>query len=347
MKWLIVLATFVVVGTTVVLFHTLNKEPIVGILLPIDRVNSSLGSRIGFLIALKDLPNDVEFVNIDYTSTNLKKVLERATKKGIRYFVGDNYSSDVSKMGDLLIKTHSILIESMVTNPAVLDKAKYAYTLSPTDDIQAKAIASYLEKKGYKSIAIVKDTSNPEYVNYLSEEIAMDLKNVKPEIVSISKINDIKATPAAFVLIMSAENAVKISKIIKSKFFGSALIGSDRTFNVLLLKNFQAVSGMIVTGFVDTTYLSSKFSEKVTKSDLSLTPRVILCYDALKVAYRLAKNHISAGNSQSYLNTHTFMGAVGNFTFNGKHAITPVYFYKITPFNFNLVWRFGGKSDDF
>ncbi len=346
LKWLIVLTVFVVTVVGVLLFHVLREKPIVGILLPTDRVASYSDTRIGFLSALKALPSDVEFVNIDYTSTNLKSVFKRATEKGIRYFVGDNYSSDVSKIGDTLIKTHSILIESMVTNPVVLDKMKYVYTLSPTDDIQAEAIASYIEKKGYKSIVIVKDISNPEYVNYLSEEMTKDLKNVKIETISMLKINEIKATPAAFVLIMSAKNAVKISEIIKSKFTKSAVIGSDWTFNSLLLKNFQAVNGMIVTGFVDTTYLHSKFSEKVKKVDLTLTPSVVLCYDSLKVAYRLAKNHISAENSQSYLETHTFIGSIGNFSFNGKHATTPIYFYKIVPFNFNLVWKFGGKNNE-
>lgn len=347
LKWLIVLVAFIVAGMAILLFYELNRKPIVGILLPTDEIASYSDTRIGFLSALKDLPNDVEFVNIDYTSTNLKSTLEHATKKGIKYFVGDNYSSDISKIGDVLIKTHSILIESMVTNPVVLGKAKYAYTLSPTDDIQAEAIASYLEKKGYKSIVIVKDTSNSEYVDSLAEGITRDLKNTKIETISMPKINSVRFTPAAFVLIMSPENAAKISKIIKIKFSGSAIIGSDWTFTDSLLETSQAVNGMIVTGFVDTTYLHSKFGEEAAKVDLTLTPSVVLNYDSLKVAYRLAKNRISAEDSQSYLEAHTFIGAIRNFAFNGKHVTTPVYFYKITPFNFNLIWKFGGKSDEF
>ena len=344
LKWVVLAALVGIVGW-VLFSYVLNKKPIVGILLPTDEIASYSDTRIGFLSALKNLPNDVEFVNIDYTSTNLKSVFEHATEKGIRYFVGDNYSSDVSEIGDVLIKTHSILIESMVTNPIVLDKAKYAYTLSPTDDIQAEAIASYLEKKGYKSVVIVKDTSNSEYVDYLAEGITRNLKSIKIEAISMPKINSVRFTPTAFVLIMSPENAVKVCKIIKSKFSGSAIIGSDWTFNDSLLKNFQAVNGMIVTGFVDTTYLHSKFSEEAAKVDLTLTPSVVLSYDSLKVAYRLAKNRISAENSQSYLEAHTFIGAIGNFAFNGKHATIPVYFYKIIPFNFNLIWKFGGKAN--
>ncbi len=347
LKWLIVLTVFAVAVVGILLFHVSSKKPIVGILLPIDRINSLSGARLGFLNALNALPDDVKFVNIDYTSTNLRSVLVRATKSGIRYFASDGYSSDVSKIGDVLVKTHSILIESMVTNPIVLDEAKYAYTLSPTDDVQAEAIASYLEKEGYKSIVIVKDTSNLEYVNYLSKEITRDLKNVKVETVSTLKMNSVETAPEAFVLIVSADNAAKISKIIKSRFSKSAIIGSDWSFNNSLLKGLQTINGMIFTGFVNTTYLHSNFDKEAEKVGLTLTPRTILCYDALKVAYALAKNHISAGKSQSYLETHTFIGETKNFTFKGKHTNAPVYFYKINPFNLDLVWKFGGKSDEF
>ncbi len=327
------------------LFNPYKEKASVGILLPTDDISAHFDARVGFLTALQNLPKDVNFVDVDYTSDTLEKSIGDATKKGIRYFVADGYSSDLAKIDDILERTHSILIEAMVTNPKMLKKVKYAFTMAPTDDIQANAIAAYITNMGYKNIVIVKDNTNLDYVNYLADEIIENLKNTtKEKSVFINEIKNVEHFPDAFVLITSPDNAVKVIEELKEKFPTSAFIGSDWTFHTSLLDYLSVAKGFVTVGFVDPLYLSSSLNEKISNKYLVLTPVGVLSYDALKVAYILAKGRISYKDAEKYLNSHSFFGMGETFTFNGVHATTPVYFYKITSSGFKLTWKFGGNG---
>ncbi len=327
------------------LFNPYKKKASVGILLPTDDISAHLDARVGFLTALQNLPKDVNFVDVNYTSDTLERSVEDATKKGIRYFVADGYSSDLAKIDDILERTHSILIETMVTNPKLLKKAKYAFTMAPTDDIQASAIAAYIMNMGYKNIVIVKDNTNLDYVNYLADEIIENLKNTtKEKSVFINEVKNVEHSPDAFVLIMSPDNAVKVIEELKKKFPTSAFIGSDWTFHISLLDHISVAKGFVTVGFVDPIYLESSLNEEISSKYLSLTPVGVLSFNALKVAYVLAKERINYKDAEKYLNSHTFFGMGETFTFNGVHATMPVYFYKITSSGFKQTWKFGGNK---
>lgn len=325
-------------------FNPYKVKKRVGILLPVDDVSANFNARVGFLAAMRDLPKDVDFVDVDYTSNTLESAIKRASRMGIRYFVSNGYSSDLPKIDDILEKTHSVLIEVMVTNPELLRKAKYAFTLVPTDDIQASAIVSYLQNMNYKNVVVVKDTSDAAYVDNLVDNMMEDSKNVKWKSVYLNEIDDITKPPQAFVLVMSSVHAVKVVKNLKERFPKSAFIGSDWTFKSSLINQADVVNGMITVGFVDPIYINSSVNKKISSDDLFLTPQGVLSYDALKVAYILAKQNVNCEEVQKYLNSHSFFGMSGTFTFNGIHATTPVYFYKITPLGFKLAWEFGERS---
>jgi ABC-type branched-subunit amino acid transport system substrate-binding protein len=336
-----------IVGGALILLLFLNPykgKATVGILLPTDDVSAHFDARVGFLTAMKSLPKDVDFMDIDYTSTSLVQAMKNAVKRGIRYFVADGYSSDFLKIDGLLEKTHSILMETMVTNPIMLKKAKYAFTIAPTDDIQASAIAAYLENMKYKNVVIVKDDINTVYVNYLADTITEDLKSIKAKSIFIYNTEEVVKAPDAFVLIMSPDNVINVISKLKVKFPKAAFIGSDWTFYSSLLEHLSVSNGMVTVGFVDPIYLQSKLNQKVSNKNLTFTPVGVLAYDALKTMYILAKERVSYADAEKYLNSHSFFGVGGVFTFNGIHATTPVYFYKITPSGFKLTWKFGGKS---
>lgn len=337
---------FVVLGLIILfmLFNPYKERTTVGILLPTDDVDAHFDARVGFLTAMKNLPKDVHFVDVNYTSTTLVSAMKKAVEKGVEYFVSDGYSSDLEKIDGFLERTHSILIETTVTNPTMLKKAKFAFTLSPTDDVQAEAIATYLKQMGFKDVVIVKDTSNLVYVNYLAGEILKDLSGIKSKSIFLNETEKIIQPPDVFVLIMSPEHAVETVEHLKEKFPNSAFLGSDWTFHSLLLEHIQVVKGMVTIAFVDPFYLQSTLNQEISHANLVLTPAAVLAYNALKVAYVLAKEKVNYKEVKQYLNSHSFFGMGNSFTFNGIHATTPIYFYTITTAGFKLAWEFGGKS---
>ena len=336
---LVVLA--IVVGLFL-FFRLSNKKPTIGILSSTSYTYPN--ERAGILIALKSLPKGVNFVNVDYSDDNIGSAFEGAVKRGIRYFVGLNTSSDAKKIEGLLSKTHSILIEDQVTDPQVVEASKNLYTMAQTDNLQAQAIAAYIDHEGYKTITIVKSNSNAAYVNYLSNKIERDLSGVKTEIISISQLSSVQRAPDAFVLVMSAQEAVDSMKELESKFGRIPFVGSDWTFRGdTLMRNIKVSEGMVTIEFVNLNDVSSSFRSKMFDLDLQVTPTAILAHDAVMVAYALAKNRISPKRVYSFLQSHIFIGERGDFSFRGKCVNSPIYFYKVSPLNFKLVWTFGGK----
>ncbi len=341
MKFKKLIAIVVMASVAIFLFFFFFREsPEVGILLPTDNALGHTDARIGFLMAMKSLPDDVRFVDVNYTSNTLKTAIEKAARKGIRYFVADNYSSDLERIGNILESTHSILIESMVTNPNALESAKCAYTLSPTDDVQAAALAAYIRMKGFKSVVVIDDTTNLEYVNYLSLRVIADLKGIKCARVTLNDLESIKKAPDLFLLITSTNDAIKAIGFLKDKFPQSAFLGSDWTFQNLMFSN-TLVNGFVTVGFVDPLYLKTKMS-RPSGSLLPITPNSVLAYDALKVAYMLAKKRVRWADVGDYLEEHTFFGLTSSFSFYGLHATMPVYFYEVTLNGLKLAWKFGG-----
>ncbi len=340
---ILVITIAVITAGSILFFKVFNKKPVVGIL--ISTTESYSGERAGVLLALKQLPNNVEFVNVNYADGNIRKALEHAIKMGVRYFVGLDTSSDVEKIEDLLSKSHSILIESQVTNPQVVNDSKYVYTISPTDDIQARAIAAYIRYKGYRTILIVKSASNAKYVNYLSNEIVKDLKGIETKTLSISDISSINKAPNALVLIMSAQESVNVMQKIESKFGKIPFIGSDWSFRGdVLMRNIKISEGMITVGFVNLHAVSSAFENEMADINLQVTSPAILAHDAVIVTYDLAKNRIPSDRVYKYLGSHIFLGERGNFSFKAKSVNSPIYFYEVLPLNFKLVWTFGGEK---
>ncbi len=336
----VILAVVIAGGIFFLFFWLFGERATVGILLPKDDVFAHVDARIGFLAAMKTLPSDVRFVDVDYTSTTLKNAIEKAAHQGIKYFVADNYSSDLANLDDVLKSTHSILIEDMVTNPNVLKNIGCAFTLSPTDDVQASAIASYIKTNGYTSIVLVKDITDSEYVDYLASQIRADLKGVKCEEVYTNDLKEVKKAPALFVLITSPNDAVSSMKALKTEFPNSDFLGSDWTFSTSLFDEASTVNGLVTVGFVDPIYLKTKASY-IAGLNLPMTPGAILSYNALKVAYILAKERVRCSDAERYLENHSFFGITGTFTFDGVHATTPVYFYRITSAGLKLAWEFG------
>lgn len=340
---ILVIAIAVITTGSILFFEVFNRKPIVGIL--ISTTESYPNERAGVLLALKKLPNDVEFVNINYADGNIKSAVERAIKRGVRYFVGLDTSSDVEKIEGLLSKSHSILVESQVTNPQVVNNCEYVYTISPTDDIQARAIAAYIKYKGFKTVTLVKSNLNAKYVDYLSNEIAKDLKGIETKILSISNISSIKKAPNAVVLIMSAQESIDVMQEIESRFGRIPFIGSDWSFRGdVLMSNIKISEGMITVGFVNLHAVSSILKNEMAEINLQVTSPSILSHDAVIVAYDLAKNRISSNQVHKYLENHIFLGERGTFSFKGKSVDSPIYFYEVSPLSFKLVWTFGGEK---
>ena len=342
-KLLILVIIAVVIAAGLILhFEVFKKKPTVGIL--ISTTENYPDARAGVFLALKNLPNDVDFVNVDYADGDIRDALNRAVKSGIRYFAGLDTSSEVAEIEDLLSKSRSILVESQITNLQVVNDSKYVYTISPTDDIQAQAIAAYIEHKGYKTIAIVKSNSNAKYVDYLSSEIVKNLKDkdVETKILPISRLSSIQKAPNAFVLITSAEEAVNVMREMESKFGKIPFIGSDWSFRGnTLMRNIEVSDGMITVGFANLHTVSSTFENDMADMDLQVTSPSILAHDAVIVAYDLAKNKVSPDRVHKYLENHIFFGERGTFSFKGKSVNSPVYFYEVSPLNLKLVWTFG------
>jgi len=160
----------------------------------------------------------------------------------------------------------------------------------------------------------------------------------------MNEIKSITNPVDAFVLITSPEHAVEVVKNLKEEFPKATFLGSDWTFHNPLLEHIQVVKGMVTVGFVDPFYLQSTLNQKISHANLVLAPAGVLAYDALKVAYVLAKKKVNYKEVKRYLNSHSFFGVGTSFSFNGVHATTPIYFYKITASGFKLAWEFGGKT---
>ncbi len=320
-----------------------DERPTVGVLLPNNVGTAYAGRRAGFLTAMESLPNDVNFVNIDYGASDIAQVLQRAFERGVHYYVGVNTSSEIMGVKNFFEKTNSVLIESQMTNPNVLMSAKYVYSLAPTDDFQAKAIADYIKYKGYRTISVIEGPDDPDYVDFLSSQVEKDLPGYGVKIFEYSELGSIKKKTDAFVLVMSAEEAMPAMRKIEGEFGSVNFIGSDWTFSDLtLMNNLDVSQNMVVVGFVNSSNISSTFGNLLMNAGLQVTSPSVLSHDALLIAYSLAKNRISARNSEKYLDSNTFFGLKGKYIFKGKFVNSPIYFYRVTTMGFKLEWTFGG-----
>ncbi len=347
MKKIAVILIVGAAGTAILVFALiffLNKKPVVGVLLPTDDVSSYADTRAGILLAMRSFDKGVNFVNIDYTSTDIATVLSKAINKGIAYFVGSNTSSDIEKAKDVLNTSNAILIDSQLTNPDILESVKNLYTLSPTDTIQAQAIASYIKYKNYGSVIILKGNENHIYVNYLSDEIGKLLTryDINNESFNATEIESIKKKPDAIVLVMSSEEAINAMKKIELKFGRLPFVGTDWTLSQTLFADFNISEGMVAVGFTNIPDISQSFQINMQVLGIQPDSPSILAYNALLVTYILARDGITAERVAKYLDETPFFGANGEFSFTGHHVNLPIYFYQVEPLTYELVWTFGG-----
>lgn len=331
----------VVIVLIVLIFFVIDgNRNVVGVLLPTDSISSYMDTRGGMLIAIENLPDDVNFVNIDYTNNDVATAISHAVKSGIRYFVGSLTSSQIEKIKNVLNKSSAILIDSQITNPSILESVRNLYTLSSIDTIQASAIANYVNLSKYRSVLMVRSRENSVYTDYLSSRINFDLKKygISSEIISTSEIGSVLSKPEAVVLIMPSSDAINTMRKFEGEFGTIPFIGSDWTFNQKLLDFPNVSAGMILTGFANTSIVSSNFENSIKAMGIEIDPTSVLGYNAVMIAYLLAKTRTMPDKVQKYLDSKTFFGANGEIKFKGKHVNSPVYFYKVGIGNFSVIW---------
>jgi len=342
----IIVSIIVIVMVIVFLFFIfgIGRRPVVGVLLPIDSSGSYADTRAGILTAIKELPRDVKFIDIDYTSSDVATVISDALRDGVRYFVGSNTSSDIESIKGIMNGSKAILIDSQLTNPGVINSVKNLYTVSSMDSIQADAIASYIKFKQYRSITILKGIENQVYVDYLSSQTQKDLEleGINSSLLKTSEINSIDSTPDCVVLVMSSNEAMAAMKEIRSKFGELPFIGSDWTLNQNLFDDLDVSKGMVTVGFTNINDTSLSFIDKIESLNVQIDSPSILAYNAVEVIYILAKNGITADDAKNYLDKNIFFGANSSFSFKDKYVNSPIYFYEVEPMNYQLVWKFGG-----
>lgn len=338
---IIVPVASVAIFVLMLIFFVFNgNRSTVGLLLPTDSISSYMDTRGGMLIAIKNLPDDVNFIDIDYNNDDVATVISNAINDGIRYFVGPLTSSQIEKSKDVLNKSGVIFVDSQITNPSVLESAKNLYTLSSTDKVQASAIADYIDLSNFRSALIVKSKENLLYTDYLSSKIKSDLKEhgISSAILNVSEIGSVLSKPNVVVLIMSSSDAVKVMEKFEDEFGNIPFIGSDWTLNEKLLDFPNVTVGMISTGFANTSIAPSNFKNALKNMGIEIDPTSILGYNAVTVAYLLAKKGIMDDEAQKYLDSKTFFGANGEIKFTGKYVSSPVYFYKVGIDNLDMIW---------
>ncbi|BBJ28304.1 ABC transporter substrate-binding protein [Athalassotoga saccharophila] len=337
-KYLIISVIIIAIAVVaIVFFFEKNQKPVVGILFPVDSATSYSDRMAGVLIAIRSLPDEVKFVDIDFNSSDLSTVVSKSINSGIRYFVTFLTSSQASELRSVVNGKNVILVDSQVTNPFVINEIKNFYTISPTDTIQASAIANYIHAQNYKNVLIIKGDQNPIYENYLSSQIAKDLNNYGINSVIKEFDQNLDATADSVVLIMSSERVLNIMPRIRSKYGNVPVIGSDWTLDQTLL-NSKKSNGMIATCFADLSDLPQSFKESLYKIKMFPDPSMLLAYNATIVVFILAKNDVGSNDAQKFLDSRVFVGSNGEFTFSNKSASSKVYFYKISGENLTLLW---------
>ncbi|MGC8705132.1 MAG: hypothetical protein C0176_08630 [Mesoaciditoga sp.] len=340
-KYLIISIVIIAIAlVAMIFFFERNRKPVVGILFPIDSATAYSDRMAGALIAIKSLPDSVKFVDIDFKSSDLSTVISKSIKSGIRYFVTFLTSSQASELRNVLNGKDVILVDSQVTNPVVINEIKDFYTISPTDTIQASAIADYIHAKNYKNILIIKGDQNPIYENYLSSRIASDLHNYGINSVITDANQSLNATADCVVLVMSSNRVIEIMPQIRSRYGMIPVIGSDWTLDQTLL-NSNLSNGMIVTCFADLANLSKSFKELLYKIKMFPDSPMLLAYNAVIVTFLLAENGVRADDAEKFLDSHAFFGSNGEFTFSNKSVSSKIYFYRISGESLTLLgsWR--------
>lgn len=332
----VLIAIFISFG----IFYFQQRKPVVGILFPIDSSTAFSDRMVGVLVAVKSMPGDVNFVDIDYTSSDLSTVVSKAIKSGIRYFVTFLTSTQASQLKSILNNSNVIMIDSQVTNPFIIQNTKNFYTVSPTDTAQALAIANYIHDQNYKSVLIIKGSQNPIYEDYLSSQIQSDLAKMSISSTVISVNDELRSTPDCVTLVMSSTEALKIIPNLRSKYGNVPLVGSDWILDQDLL-NSNLSNGIVVTSFANLSNLPQSLKAYLYKVEMFADPSMLLAYNATVVAFILAKDGIDPNEAQKFLNSHTFIGSDGEFTFTSKSVRSHVYFYRISNENLILVsaWR--------
>ncbi len=337
-KYLVITAIAIVaIAVVAIAFFFKRNQPVVGILFPVDSAISYSDRMAGVLIAIKSLPDEVKFVDIDFNSSDLSAVVSKSIKSGIRYFVTFLTSSQASELKNVVNGKNAVLVDSQVTNPTVINEIKNFYTIAPTDTEQASAIANYIHMENYKNVLIIKGNRNPIYENYLSLQTAKDLRSYGINSVIADVNQNLDATADSIVLVMSSERVLDIMPRIRSKYGNVPIIGSDWTLDQTLL-NSTASDGMIVTCFADLSNLPQSFKELLYEIKMFPDPSMLLAYNATVVTFILAKNGVGADNAKKFLDSRIFMGSNGEFTFSNKSASSKIYFYRISGQNLTLLW---------
>ncbi|AEH50732.1 type 1 periplasmic-binding domain-containing protein [Pseudothermotoga thermarum] len=242
-------------------------------------------------------------IRIDRSLEEIEKFLRDNQKT---YAIGPRTSSQALRLIPLLEKYQIFAIAPLVTSPEVLGKSNYLVSLSSSDDLQVRHIASLL--LDFENIVVFTDFDNPVYCDTFYDILVKELPEKTILKVVVDKVENL-SLPDEFdvvVFVTEGRKAGLIAQMIRSRNFEIPLFGSDYVYSDQLIQiGGKAVEGMIVYNLFD-------LERMLVRNFTSLHEAG--SYDAALVIDSLVKQGVKPNLAGEYLKGKSFSGATGDFT---------------------------------
>ena len=307
----ILLFTFVLVLIILCILFIPKKDTIAVFYLFTNDLESYPGKTIEK--AMEDgIGKNFKVVYIPYDSTEreeVRSIFKASLKKyKFKYFIHATSSTLFSYIDDIVKEKKVFGVGSTVTSPKVLGKNPYFYSISVSDDLQAKLMAQEINKVS-TSVLIIKSNKNLIYTN---NYISLFLKNFKGSYkITTFKDLDLKDKIYAVLLLLEPKNAALSVQKIKAVYPKVLIYGSDYIDNIQYRQyGGSAIKGTKIFLLYDYDYAKSKVDNNY------LDTTFINTYDTYSFLSYLINKYHSPKNISKNIRGESFTGLGGRFKIN-------------------------------
>jgi branched-chain amino acid transport system substrate-binding protein len=130
-----------------------GSDTLNGVRIAIDEVNAKggIGGKKIELIAEDGRCNGADASNAAQKLVNVDQVVA---------IIGGQCSSETLAIAPIVEAAKILLISPVSSNPAITDAGDYVFRVTPSDALKGKAIDAYIQKAGFKKVAIISENTD-------------------------------------------------------------------------------------------------------------------------------------------------------------------------------------------